>query len=146
MPSPDGEMEPQRWWIECKGRKGTVDPDEIKSAVNNAQALGDLAYLVVVTNTTFSDPTRDWVKQWQSSRPRPKVKLWDHETLERLLSRHPTVVLRLSGIESGRAAEGDPAEVLGQVGIYAGEGAADVLGGARYDRDRPARTVCADCE
>lgn len=95
VPSPDGEMEPQRWWIECKGRKGTVEPDEVKSAVNNATAQSDLAYLVVVTNTTFSNPTRDWVKTWQSSHLRPKVKLWDHETLERLLSRHPTVVLRL---------------------------------------------------
>lgn len=95
VPSPDGEMEPQRWWIECKGRKGTVDPDEVKSAANNATMLGDLAYLVVVTNTTFSNPTRDWVRKWQASHPRPKVKLWDHETLERLLSRHPTVVLRL---------------------------------------------------
>ncbi len=95
VPSPDGEMEPQRWWIECKGRKGTVESDEVKSAVNNATVLGDLAYLVIVTNTTFSNPTRDWVKKWQVSRPRPRVKLWDHETLERLLSRHPPVVLRL---------------------------------------------------
>lgn len=95
VPSPDGDMEPQRWWIECKGRRATVEPDEVKSAANNALALGDLAYLVVVTNTTFSNPTRDWVKVWQNSHPRPRVKLWDHETLERLLSRHPTVVLRL---------------------------------------------------
>jgi len=94
-PSPDGEMEPQRWWIECKGRKGTVEPDEVKSAVNNTAMLGNLAYLVVVTNTNFSNPTRDWVKAWQASHLHPKIKLWDHETMERLLSRHPTVVLRL---------------------------------------------------
>jgi hypothetical protein len=95
VPSPDGDMEPQRWWIECKGRKGTVEPDEVKAAANNALALGNLAYLVVVTSTTFSNPTRDWVKLWQSAHPRPRLKLWDHGTLERLLSRHPTVVLRL---------------------------------------------------
>jgi hypothetical protein len=95
VPSPDGEMEPQRWWIECKGRKGTVDPQDVKGAIINAAVLGDLAYLVLVTNTTFSNPTRDWVKTWQSSRPRPKIKLWDHEMLERLLSRQPAVVLRL---------------------------------------------------
>jgi hypothetical protein len=93
--SPDGEMEPQRWWIECKGRKDTVEPDAIKSAVNNALALGELAYLVVVTNTTFSNPTRDWVKTWQASHPRPHIKLWDQVVLERLLSRQPSVVLRL---------------------------------------------------
>ena len=95
VPSPDGEMDPQRWWIECKGRKGTVEPDEVKSAVNNATAHGELANLVVVTNTTFSNPTRDWVKSWQAAHPRPRVRLWDHELLERLLSKHPSVVLRL---------------------------------------------------
>ena len=95
VPSPDGEMDPQRWWIECKGRKGTVEPDEVKSAVNNATAHGDLGNLVVVTNTTFSNPTRDWVKSWQAAHPRPRVRLWDHEMLERLLSKHPSVVLRL---------------------------------------------------
>jgi hypothetical protein len=95
VPGPDGEMEPQRWWIECKGRKGTVDPDEVKSAANNCMARPEVAYLVVVTNTNFSNPTRDWVKQWQNGRPRPGVKLWDQGTLERLLSQHPNVVLRL---------------------------------------------------
>lgn len=93
VPSPDGDMEPQRWWIECKGRKDTLEADAVKTAVRNA--LNDLSYLVVVTNTTFSNPTRDWVKAWLQSNPRPRIKLWDRESLERLLSRHPTVVLRL---------------------------------------------------
>lgn len=95
VPSPDGEMDAQRWWIECKGRTGTVEPDQVKAAVNNALGQGDLAYLVVVTNTTFSNPTRDWVRQWQLTHPRPRVRLWDRDTLERLLSKHPAVVLRL---------------------------------------------------
>ena len=69
--------------------------DQVKAAVNNALGQGELAYLVVVTNTTFSNPTRDWVRNWQLTHPRPRVRLWDRETLERLLSRHPDVVLRL---------------------------------------------------
>ncbi|WP_157016642.1 restriction endonuclease [Mesorhizobium xinjiangense] len=94
-PTADQEMEPQVWWVECKGRSGTVEPDEVKSAVINAQARGDLDYVVIATNTQFSNPTRDWVKEWQKKNPRPKVKLWDSSHLERLLSRHPDVVLRL---------------------------------------------------
>ncbi len=93
--TPDGEMEPQHWWIECKGRKGTVEADEVRAAVNTSLAQDDLDHLVIVTNTTFSNPTRDWVKQWQAKHPRPRVKLWDHSNLERLLSQHPQVVLRL---------------------------------------------------
>lgn len=95
VPAPDGDMEPQRWWIECKGRKGTVEASEVKEAVNNSASQQNLTYLVIATNTTYSNPTRDWVKDWQKNHQLPRVKLWDHETLERLLSKHPNVVLRL---------------------------------------------------
>ena len=95
VPAVDGELDAQKWWIECKGRSSTVEPDEVKSAVNNALALADLDCLVVATNTQFSNPTRDWVKAWQVKHSKPKIKLWDHSQLERFLSRHPDVVLRL---------------------------------------------------
>lgn len=94
-PGADNEIETQNWWIECKGRSGTVEPDEVKNAVVNAQARSDLDYVVIATNTQFSNPTRDWIKEWQHAHARPKVKLWDHSHLERLLSKHPDVVLRL---------------------------------------------------
>jgi hypothetical protein len=51
FPAVDGELEAQRWWIECKGRSSTVDPDEAKSAANNALARADVDCLVVATNT-----------------------------------------------------------------------------------------------
>jgi hypothetical protein len=88
-------MESQRWWIECKGRQGTVEPEAVKSAVTNSLAADKLDYLIIATNTTFSNPTRDWVAQWQRRNPLPKVRLWDRTQLERFLSRHPSVVLRL---------------------------------------------------
>jgi hypothetical protein len=50
---------------------------------------------VIATNTQFSNPTRDWLKEWQRKHPRPKIKLWDASHLERYLSKHPDVVLRL---------------------------------------------------
>lgn len=95
VPSADGEMEAQKWWIECKGRSNTLEADAVKTAANNALAIENLDYLVVATNTTFSNPTRDWVKEWQKKHPCPKVRLWDQSSLERLLSPHPAVVLRL---------------------------------------------------
>lgn len=94
-PALDGEPDAQRWWVECKGRSTTVEPDAVKSACNSALAISDLDYLVIATNTQFSNPTRDWVKEWQKAHPRPKVRLWDHTQLERFLSKHPDVVLRL---------------------------------------------------
>lgn len=94
-PTPEGEMEPEHWWIECKGRASTVEPDAVKNAVVNAQVNSSLACIVVVTNSVFSNPTRDWVREWQRSHPRPRVKLWDRGTLEKLISNQPGVVLRL---------------------------------------------------
>ena len=94
-PREDGELASQKWWIECKGRTGTVESEEVKSAVNNSLAFEDLDYIVVCTNTQFSNPTRDWIKEWQRKHPVPQVQLWDKAQLERYLSRHPDVVLRL---------------------------------------------------
>jgi hypothetical protein len=94
-PLADGEIDPQLWWVECKGRSGTVEAAAIKSAVLNAQARSDIDVIAVCTNTQFSNPTRDWIRDWQVGHPRPKVKLWDRSHLERFLSRHPDVVLRL---------------------------------------------------
>lgn len=94
-PTIDDDVEPQIWWIECKGRAGTLEKTEVQEACNNSTARDDLDVLVIATNTQFSNPTRDWVKDWQETHRRPKVKLWDKEHLERLLSRHPAVVLRL---------------------------------------------------
>lgn len=91
----EGELKPQRWWVECKGRTGTVESDEVKSAVNNALAYDGLDRLIIATNTQYSNPTRDWVKAWQGKHPVPKIQLWDRTHLERYLSRHPDVVLRL---------------------------------------------------
>ena len=95
FPGADGENEVQEWWIECKGRKRTLEKQEVISAVTNAQARSGLDYVVIATNAQFSNPTLDWVREWQSKYPRPKVKLWDRVQLERYLSRHPEVVLRL---------------------------------------------------
>ena len=94
-PGEDGELVSQKWWIECKGRKGTVEPSEVRAAVNNALAFEGLDYIIITTNTQFSNPTREWVKEWQRKYPKPKVQLWDKAQLERYLSRHPDVVLRL---------------------------------------------------
>jgi hypothetical protein len=91
----EGELRQQLWWIECKGRTGTVESGEVKSAVNNALAYDGLDCLIIATNTQYSNPTRDWVKEWQKKHPIPRIQLWDHTHLERYLSRHPDVVLRL---------------------------------------------------
>jgi hypothetical protein len=95
--SPDGDLVKQKWWIEAKGRSGVVEPTEVKSAVINAAGKTDVDVLVIATNRAFSNPTRDWVKDWQRDHARPKVKLWERTELENLCSKNPIAVIRLFG-------------------------------------------------
>jgi hypothetical protein len=94
-PGADGQVEAKRWWIECKGRAGTVEKDAVTSACNNVLADGTVECLVIATNSTFSNPTRDWVRMWQQTHPRPRILLWDQPVLERMLGDQPSTVLRL---------------------------------------------------
>lgn len=95
VPTDSGAFTRQSWWIEAKGRGGTVEPNAIKSAVLNAVANDQLDVLVIATNTNFSNPTRDWVKEWQRSHPKPEVRLWERCELEKLCSENPLAVIRL---------------------------------------------------
>lgn len=93
--TPDGDLVKQRWWVETKGRAGTVEPFEVKSAVINAAGKTDIDVVVIATNTNFSNPTRDWVKEWQSTHARPRIKLWERTELESYCSKSPIAVIRL---------------------------------------------------
>lgn len=95
MSSPDGDLTKQKWWVEAKGRKATVEPSEVHEAVLNAAGKLYIDVLVIATNSNFSNPTRDWVREWQSSHPRPSVKLWEKTELENLCSKNPLAIIRL---------------------------------------------------
>jgi hypothetical protein len=94
-PTPDGELERQRWWVESKGRSGTVDKRDVIAAVHDAAGREGVDFFVFCTNSRFSNPTRDWVAEWQRSHPVPRVRLWDRDRLARLVREHPTVAARV---------------------------------------------------
>lgn len=94
-PSPDGTLTKQTWWVEAKGRSKTVEPSEVHEAVLNAAGKSHVEVLVIATNANYSNPTRDWVKDWQKDHPRPIVKLWEKIELENLCSKNPLAVIRL---------------------------------------------------
>jgi len=94
-PSPEGELDRQQWWIECKGRTETVERGAVQQAVLDASGRIDIDVLVVATNSRFSNPTRDWLADRARSSPRPAVKLWDRDKLDRLVRQYPTVAARV---------------------------------------------------
>lgn len=92
---PTGEVVRQHWWVEAKGRKRTVEKGAVMDAAHNASAKAHVEIILIVTNTRFSNPTIDWVREWNESHARPKVRLWDCSAMERHLSANPGVVARL---------------------------------------------------
>jgi hypothetical protein len=94
LESPDGSIDPQRWWIQVKGRSKTVEPAALQETILAVTNRSSVDVLVIVTNTQFSNPSRDWVAQWQSHHPRPKIRLWDRDTLERMVLKHPSVIAK----------------------------------------------------
>ncbi|MGH1402865.1 MAG: restriction endonuclease [Alphaproteobacteria bacterium] len=94
MTSPEGELVNQKWWVDAKGREKTVAPSDVKETILNVAAK-DIDVLLISTNTHFSNPTRDWVKEYQVKNPRPLIKLWERTELEKHCSKNPLAVIRL---------------------------------------------------
>ena len=94
-PTPEGDLDQERWWVEAKGRSGTVPKEDVVTGVMSAAGRSDLDVYVFCTNSRFSNPTRDWVSEWQKGHPRPKVRLWDRDRLAVLARSHPTVTARV---------------------------------------------------
>ncbi|MGD1105392.1 MAG: restriction endonuclease [Terriglobia bacterium] len=93
--NPEGDLRKEKWWVEAKGRTGTVEPSEVKDSVTNLEAESGIDVFVVATNTQFSNPTHEWVRKWQKKHMNPRVRLWERPTLERLSSVFPSVAVRL---------------------------------------------------
>lgn len=89
----DGNVKEQKWWIEAKGRSVTVEKDAVTKAAYNALSEKDLDILLIATNTNFSNPTRDWVKQFNENN-KFQVLLWEQVDLEKYCSKHPSVIVR----------------------------------------------------
>jgi hypothetical protein len=96
VPLPDGEIRPERWWLQAKGRSATVERAAVQQAVLDASANAAIGTLVIATNSRFSNPTRDWVSERMGAHPRPRIILWDRDALERMVIRHPSVVARVA--------------------------------------------------
>ncbi|MFF7793685.1 restriction endonuclease [Streptomyces sp. NPDC007991] len=107
--SPDDEPRRERWWMECKGRSATVPKSAVINATHNASAYAsDVDRLVIVSNSSFSNPTVDWVDAWNSSPANlPKVSLWGREKLEIQIRKYPVAAARVvpDSIESSKRVE-----------------------------------------
>lgn len=93
---PDGGLRQERWWIQAKGRSATVSPGVVREIAVEVQAHDEVDVLVIATNSRFSNDSRDWITDFASSHPRPRIRLWDRDQLERMVVQHPAVVARVA--------------------------------------------------
>lgn len=93
-PTPDGDVHEQRWWMECKERDRPVSPSVVKESVLNSTAYTTVDSFVLVTNSSFTNATRDWVAAHNAKRIGPTVRMWDRQRLKSLVNRHPSAAAK----------------------------------------------------
>ena len=82
------------YWYEVKHRSGQLERSQVQKAVLDASAEASLDHLVVVTNSTVSNPCLDWVRDFQSKHPRPSISIWQGHDLEVLARKNPRTLAR----------------------------------------------------
>jgi len=84
----------QKYWFEVKFRTGNLERIQVKETLLNAAGRKDKDFMVIVTNSTISNPTLDWVREFQQEHVIPKAIIWQGHELERLLRRNPRTLAR----------------------------------------------------
>ena len=92
---PSGQFIKHQWWIEVKGSNKTIPSSVVKNSIHNIAGHSNVDVHLIVTNQQISNPTKDWIKNWKISNPRPDIRVWEGHDLERLVSKHPVVAVRL---------------------------------------------------
>lgn len=95
IPHPSGEIRRERWWVEVKGRSTTIAPSVIKESIHTIAGKSNVDVHLIVTNQQLSNPTKDWISEWREKHPRPDIRIWERQDLERLVSQNPVVAIRL---------------------------------------------------
>ncbi|HEC60795.1 MAG TPA: hypothetical protein ENI27_00910 [bacterium] len=86
---PDDSITVENWWIEVKYRSGGLSKSTVQQIVNNASGRRDVDVFAIVTNTAISNPTLDWIKEFQNSQGRPRIVVWQQHDIERILRKYP---------------------------------------------------------
>jgi len=82
------------YWYEVKYRSGQLERSQVQKAVLDASANTALDYLVIVTNSTVSNPCLDWVREFQASHSRPSISVWQGHDLEVIVRKNPRTLAR----------------------------------------------------
>ena len=81
---PTGFKQVQKWHIECKRYKRTINWQTIWDKLSHADAL-DVDVLFLVTNSTPSPKCESRISNWNESRRRPAIRVWKGYNFPKML-------------------------------------------------------------
>ncbi|OOE32477.1 hypothetical protein BZG05_14015 [Salinivibrio kushneri] len=84
----------EKYWFEVKYRTNQLEKTQVQSAVLNAAGNNSKDNVVIITNKTISNPTLDWIKEFQDTNKRPAVTVWQGHDLELLLRKNPRTLAK----------------------------------------------------
>ncbi|HUE93835.1 restriction endonuclease [Pseudomonas sp.] len=84
----------EKYWFEVKYRKGQLEKSQVQGTVLNAAGNNSKDNVVIVANKTISNPTLDWIKEFQNTHKTPSVSVWQGHDLELLLRKNPRTLAR----------------------------------------------------
>ena len=84
----------EKYWFEVKFRSGQLEKSQVQGTILNASGNTKKDNVVIVTNKTISNPTLDWVNDFQKDHKSPVVTVWQGHDLEVLLRKNPRTLAR----------------------------------------------------
>lgn len=89
-----GVSREEKYWFEVKYRTGQLEKHQVQSTVLNASGNDSKDNVVIITNKTVSNPTLDWLGEFQASHKTPVVTIWQGHDLEILLRKNARTLAR----------------------------------------------------
>lgn len=84
----------EKYWFEVKYRTNQLEKIQVQSTILNASGNNSKDNVVIITNKTISNPTLDWIKEFQDTNKRPNVTVWQGHDLELLLRKNPRTLAK----------------------------------------------------
>lgn len=86
----DGHKYQEEWFVDCKHYKRGVPPEALQGAITWAQAERPATVLFIASGY-LSNGAKDWIAEYERSRPPFRIRVWEMPQLRRLLVNHMDV-------------------------------------------------------
>ncbi|HCG5918245.1 restriction endonuclease [Vibrio parahaemolyticus] len=84
----------EKYWFEVKHRSKQLEKIQVQKTVLNASGNNRKDNVVIITNKTISNPTKDWLSDFQLDHKTPRVMIWQGHDLELFLRKNPRTLAK----------------------------------------------------